>query len=220
MSLRSEITRAIGDARDRAVAARALTFPPDALAPAVELERPANPDHGDWATNTALKLAPPARSSPMRIAEALLHHFEPPASIAEASVAAPGFINFRLSPEWVAAQVGPIREAGSSFGRGSAQLPRRINVEFVSANPTGPLHVGNARGAFVGDVLSRVLAAAGHSVTREYYFNDFGGQVKALGASVRALREERPIPEDGYRGDYVKEMVASVPDEVVREAEA
>jgi arginyl-tRNA synthetase len=220
MSLRSEITRAIADARDRAVASGALTIPPDALAPAVELERPANPDHGDWATNTAMKLAPLARSSPMRIAEALLHHFEPPASIAEASVAAPGFINFRLSPEWVAAQVGPIRDAGSSFGRGSAQPPRRINVEFVSANPTGPLHVGNARGAFVGDVLSRVLAAAGHSVTREYYFNDFGGQVKALGASVRALREERPIPEDGYRGNYVKEMVASVPESIVREAEA
>src|SRR5687768_15043907 len=148
MSLRSEITRAIADARDRAVASGALTIPPEALAPEVELERPANADHGDWATNAAMKLAPLARSSPMQIAQTLLEHFEPPASIAEASVAAPGFINFHLSPEWVAAQVGPIRDAGSSYGRGSAQAPRRINVEFVSANPTGPLHVGNARGAF------------------------------------------------------------------------
>jgi arginyl-tRNA synthetase len=97
---------------------------------------------------------------------------------------------------------------------------RAINVEFVSANPTGPLHVGNARGAFVGDVLSRVLVAAGHTVTREYYFNDFGSQVKALGASVRALRAGEPIPEDGYRGDYVQEMASAVPDEVVSAAEA
>ena len=82
----------------------------------------------------------------------------------------------------------------------------------MSANPTGPLHVGNARGAFVGDVLCRVLEAAGHDVTREYYFNDFGGQVKALGGSVRALRDGSPLPEDGYRGEYVKEMAASVPE--------
>src|SRR5687767_15786321 len=115
MSLRSDVTQAVAEARDRAIDSGALTIPPEALAPAVELERPANPDHGDWATNAAMKLAPLARSSPMRIAEALLHHFEPPASIAEASVAIPGFINFRLSPEWVAAQVGLIRHAGSSF---------------------------------------------------------------------------------------------------------
>ncbi|MQA76837.1 MAG: arginine--tRNA ligase, partial [Solirubrobacterales bacterium] len=96
-------------------------------------------------------------------------HFEPPDSIAELSVAAPVFLNIRLDPEWVAAQVGPIRAAGPRYGRASTEAPRRINVEFVSANPTGPLHVGNARGAFVGDVLSRVLSAAGHDVTREYY---------------------------------------------------
>ena len=220
MSLRADISRAIGDARDRAVASGALAIPVEAPPPPVGLERPANPNHGDWASNAAMQLAPVARSAPMRIAEILLAHFEPPDSIAEASVAAPGFLNFRLAPGWVAAQVGPIRAAGDTYGRGLATDPRRINVEFVSANPTGPLHVGNARGAFVGDVLSRVLAAAGHSVTREYYFNDFGGQVKALGASVRALREDAPIPEDGYRGEYVKEMAASVPEAVVREAEA
>jgi arginyl-tRNA synthetase len=125
-----------------------------------------------------------------------------------------------LDREWVAAQVGAIQDAGAAHGQDVVDDAKRINVEFVSANPTGPLHVGNARGAFVGDVLSRVLAAAGHRVTREYYFNDFGGQVKALGASVRALRANEPIPEDGYRGDYVKEMAASVPEEVVRAAQA
>jgi arginyl-tRNA synthetase len=220
MSLRSEITRAISDARDRAIASGALTVADDAPLPPIGLERPANPEHGDWASNAAMQLAPVARAAPVTIADSLLEHFEPPAFVAEVAVAAPGFMNFRLDPTWVAAQVGPIREAGATYGHGTASEPKRINVEFVSANPTGPLHVGNARGAFVGDVLSRVLEAAGHDVTREYYFNDFGGQVKALGASVRALRDGAPIPEDGYRGEYVKEMAASIPDEIVREAEA
>ena len=219
MSLRSEITRAIADARDRAGASGALAIPEDAPLPPIGLERPANPDHGDWASNAAMQLAPVARAAPLRIAESLLEHFEPPPSVAEVVVATPGFLNFRLDPAWVAAQVGPIRDAGAAYGHGTATEPMRINVEFVSANPTGPLHVGNARGAFVGDVLCRVLEAAGHDVTREYYFNDFGGQVKALGGSVRALREGTALPEDGYRGDYVKEMAASVPDDVVREAE-
>jgi arginyl-tRNA synthetase len=156
----------------------------------------------------------------MRIAQAILDHFEPPPPVAEMAAAAPGFLNLRLDPSWVASQVGPIRAAGNAFGHATTGDPQRINVEFVSANPTGPLHVGNARGAFVGDVLSRVLIAAGHTVTREYYFNDFGSQVKALGASVRALRTGEPIPEDGYKGDYVKEMASSVPADVVVAAEA
>ncbi|HET8777864.1 MAG TPA: arginine--tRNA ligase, partial [Candidatus Limnocylindria bacterium] len=220
MSLRTDLSRAIAEARDRAIRSGALSIGADATLPAVGLERPANPDHGDWASNAAMQLAPVARAAPMRIAEALLQHFEPPASIATASVAAPGFLNFRLDPQWIAGQVGPIRDAGAAFGSQVVDQRKRINVEFVSANPTGPLHVGNARGAFVGDVLSRVLTAAGHQVTREYYFNDFGGQVKALGASVRALRVDEPIPEDGYRGDYVKAMAASVPQDVVQAAEA
>ena len=220
MSLRTDISRAIADARDRAIRSGALSIGPDAALPAVGLERPANPDHGDWASNAAMQLAPIARAAPMRIAEVLMEHLEPPPSIADVSAAAPGFLNFRLDREWVAAQVGAIRDAGAAYGQHIVDDAKRINVEFVSANPTGPLHVGNTRGAFVGDVLSRVLAAAGHRVTREYYFNDFGGQVKALGASVRALRANEPIPEDGYRGEYVKEMAASVPEEVARAAEA
>ncbi len=220
MSLRSEITRAIADARDRATASGALQVPDEAPLPPIGLERPANPDHGDWASNVAMQLAPVARAAPIRIAETLLEHFEPPPSVAEVSVAAPGFLNFRLDPAWVASQVGPIRDAGPDFGRLHPDEPQRFNVEFVSANPTGPLHVGNARGAFVGDVLCRVLEAAGHDVTREYYFNDFGGQVKALGGSVRALRAGTPLPEDGYRGEYVKEMAASVPEALAGEAEA
>ena len=220
MTLRSQVTRAIADARDRAIESGALAIPDDASLPAIGLERPANPDHGDWASNAAMQLAPVARSSPLRIAETLLEHFEPPPSIAEASVAPPGFLNFRLDPAWVAAQIGPILEAGPSFGHTTAQEPHNVNIEFVSANPTGPLHVGNARGAFVGDVLARVMEAAGHEVGREYYFNDFGAQVKALGGSVRALRAGTSLPEDGYRGAYVEEMAASAPPDVVSAAES
>jgi len=220
MSPRSDLANAIADARDRAGAAGALSIPPDAELPEINLERPANPANGDWASNVAMQLAPVARAAPMQIAQAILEHFEPPALVAEATVAAPGFLNFRLDPSAVAAQVGPILDAGTGYGREPRPQSKRVNVEFVSANPTGPLHVGNARGAFVGDVLSRVLRAAGHAVTREYYFNDFGGQVRALGASVRAIRSGSPIPEDGYHGEYVREMAASVPTEVARAADA
>jgi len=220
MSLRAALIGAIADARDRAIAAGAVTPAVDGALPEIGVEQPANPEHGDWASNAAMQLAPVLRAPPMRIAEAIRDHFDPPAAVAEVAVAAPGFLNFRLDPRWLGAQVAAIRAAGPTYGHGSVAAARRINVEFVSANPTGPLHVGNARGAFVGDVLSRVLAAAGHDVTREYYFNDFGGQVKALGASVRALRANEPIPEDGYRGDYVREMADAVPAEIVAQADA
>ena len=220
MTLRADLVRAIAAARDRAIGAGALTVPSDAVLPPIGIERPANPDHGDWATNAAMQLAPVARSAPMRIAEALASHFEPPPSIASVEIAAPGFLNLRLDPGWVAAQVGPILDAGAEYGRTVSPTPRRINVEFVSANPTGPLHVGNARGAFVGDVLSRVLVAAGNEVQREYYFNDFGAQVVNLGLSVLARRRGTDLPEDGYRGGYVDELAADLPDDVLTSAEA
>ena len=220
MSLRADLSRALAEARDRAIASGDLTVPAGTPLPEVGLERPAHPEHGDWASNIAMQLAPAARTAPMKIAEAIVGHLGNPASVVDVAVAPPGFINLRLDPGWVAAQVGPIRDAGPSYGRGTVKVPRRINVEFVSANPTGPLHVGNARGAFVGDVLSRVLAAVGHEVAREYYFNDFGTQVLNLGLSVLARRDATKIPEDGYRGAYVEELAAELPQDVAREAEA
>jgi len=220
MSLRSDLVHAIASARDRARVGGALDIPDDADLPEIGLERPANPEHGDWASNVAMQLAPLARMAPMRIAQAIIDNFQAPPIVAEISVAAPGFLNIRLDPSAVASRIAAILEAGPAFGREAQPDATRINVEFVSANPTGPLHVGNARGAFVGDVLSRVLRAAGHEVTREYYFNDFGGQVRALGQSVRAIRSGSTIHEDGYHGDYVREMAASVPLEVATAAEA
>jgi arginyl-tRNA synthetase len=220
MSLRREITRAIRDARDRAVRAGALSIPGGAELPPIGLERPANPEHGDWATNAAMQLAPIARAAPVAIAGAILDHLDRTPAIATVEVAPPGFLNIRLDPSWIAAQVGPILDAGPTYGRGSAEQPRRVNVEFVSANPTGPLTVGNARGAFVGDVLSRVLEATGFDVTREYYFNDFNEQVRNLGATLLALRRGDEIPPDGYRGEYVNDLMAEVPADVWAAADA
>jgi arginyl-tRNA synthetase len=220
MSLRADLSRTLADARDRAIAAGDLSVPAETPLPEIGLERPAKPEHGDWASNIAMQLAPIARSAPMRIAEAILAHLEARPAISDAVAAPPGFVNLRLDPGWVAGQVGPIRDTGAGYGRSIVSEPRRINVEFVSANPTGPLTVGNARGAFVGDVLSRVLEAAGQQVTREYYFNDYNEQIRNLGLTLLALRRGEPVPPDGYHGDYVSDLVAGVPDEVWTAAEA
>jgi arginyl-tRNA synthetase len=217
-TVRDLLRAAVAEARDLAIAAGALAVPDGAALPPITIERPARPEHGDYAANAAMQLAPLARRAPMQIAGLILDHLRLPDGIGAADVAPPGFINIRLDPGWVAGQVAAIRAAGASFGRLVSERPRHINVEFVSANPTGPLTVGNARGAFVGDLLCRVLEAAGHRVTREYYFNDFGAQVLNLGRSVLARREGQPIPEDGYHGDYVGELAARIPGEVLAAA--
>jgi arginyl-tRNA synthetase len=219
-SLRADLRAAVEAARDGAEAAGDLHRPEGAAWPAISLERPGRPEHGDYATNAAMQLAPVVRDAPMKIAETLKGHLGLPAGVAEVSVAPPGFLNMRLDPGWVAGQVAAILAAGSTFGEAQAERPRNINVEFVSANPTGPLTVGNARGAFVGDLLCRVLEGVGHQVTREYYFNDFNAQVLNLGLSVQARRQGEPIPEDGYHGDYVAELAAQVPDELWAQATA
>jgi arginyl-tRNA synthetase len=213
-SLRADLRAAIEAARDRAEAAGDLRRPEGVAWPAISLELPGRPEHGDYATNAAMQLAPVVRDAPLRIAETLKRHLGLPEGIAEVNVAPPGFLNMRLDPAWVAGQVAGIRQAGPGFGEVRAEDPRRINVEFVSANPTGPLTVGNARGAFVGDQLSRVLEGVGHEVTREYYFNDFNAQVMNLGLSVQARREGREVPEDGYHGEYVTELATQIPDDV------
>ncbi len=185
--------------------------------PPVEIERPANPAFGDVATNLAMKLARPLRRPPMEIAEALVGRLQgdPGAGIvASAEVARPGFVNLRVTDGVFETLVGAILADPAVWGRIPAVNPRRVNVEFVSANPTGPLTVGNARGAFVGDLLCRVLEAGGQAVTREYYFNDSGAQIANLGASVVALRRGEPLPEEGYRGEYVQELADDVPPDV------
>jgi len=213
-----EILRAAMDrARAEAFATGALPASGVALPP-VTIQRPARAEHGDYATNVAMQLAPLTRMAPMRIAEAIVATLELPEGMGSAEVAPPGFINVRLDAAWVASQVGEILREGDAFGHVPVEHPRLVNVEFVSANPTGPLTLGNARGAFVGDLLCRVLEAVGHRVTREYYFNDFNAQVRNLGLSVLGRRSGKPIPEDGYHGEYVAELAASLPDKVWTEA--
>jgi arginyl-tRNA synthetase len=228
-SIRTLVRAAVAAAWDRAIAAGALPSLEADARPAVEIERPANPEHGDLATSLALKLARPYRRPPLQIAEALALALEDAVTpeglpiFASITVAPPGFVNLVLTDVLLATMVGRVLDDPATFGRVVAAQPESINVEFVSANPTGPLHIGNARGAFVGDLLCRVLDAAGHRTTREYYFNDFGSQVKNLGASVRAIRLGTPIPEDGYQGEYVHDLAREAPADLVspqREGEA
>jgi arginyl-tRNA synthetase len=225
--IRTQVREAVGRAWDRAIADGSLPpLPEDAARPAVEVEHPADASHGDFASNLAMKLARPYRMAPLAIAEALrtaitdLAADDPTSTpIASAEVAPPGFLNLRLTDRTLEVVVAEVLGKPASWGHVAA-TPRVVNVEFVSANPTGPLHIGNARGAFVGDLLSRVLEAGGQQVTREYYFNDSGGQILNLGASVAALRRGEPVPEDGYKGDYVRDLAEEVPDAVWAEASA
>jgi len=222
LPLRSQVRAAVERALARAVESGALPpLPVGEPATEVEVARPAHPEHGDLATSLALKLARPYRRSPMAIATAVAAELTAESQatgsdspIASAEVAAPGFINLRLADRALEAIVRSIIADPAGWGRVAPVRPRSVNVEFVSANPTGPLTIGNARGAFIGDLLSRVLEAGGQRVTREYYFNDSGAQIAKLGASVVALRRDEPVPEDGYHGDYVRELTDALPDDV------
>jgi arginyl-tRNA synthetase len=220
--IRTQVRDAIARAWERAATNGTLpAWPDDAERPAVEIEHPADADHGDLAANLALKLARPYRMAPMAIATALAAELTREAEgapteapIAAVDVAPPGFINLRLRDGALEATVAAILADPAGWGRVAVTRDRAVNVEFVSANPTGPLHVGNARGAFIGDLLARVLEAGGQRVTREYYFNDVGGQIPNLGASIAAIRRGEPVPEDGYHGDYVQALAAELPDDV------
>ena len=194
-------------ALERAVSSGALALDPAAI-PDPALERPRLPEHGDWATNVALVLAKAAKAPPRAVAEAMAAHLELPDWVAGVEVAGPGFVNIRLDQTWFAALVRRVLAAGESFGTIDLGHGERVNVEFISANPTGPLHVGNARLAPMGDALANLLTATGHKVEREYYFNDAGSQIEQLGASVEAaylslLGRPAEAPADGYKGAYV-----------------
>ena len=230
-SLRAQVRDAVEAAwlRARADLAPAAAAPdaggetPGASDAPITIERPSDAGFGDFASSIALRLAKPYRRAPLEIARAIAAHVattatDPSSPIKSVEVAPPGFLNIRLADTALAAATRHVLADPEMWGHVAAEHPEHINVEFVSANPTGPLHIGNARGAFTGDLLCRVLAAAGHTVTREYYFNDFGSQVKNLGASVVAIRAGDEIPEDGYRGDYVYDMAREVPAGVLAEA--
>jgi arginyl-tRNA synthetase len=177
-------------------------------APPIALTRPPRADFGDYSTNAAMLLARALGNPPREVAEqlgaALAQRLG--GQLARFEVAGPGFVNLFLDDSWLVAALAQVLGAGDEFGASGAALRERVLVEFVSANPTGPLHVGHARNAAYGDSLARLLAFHGHEVQREFYVNDAGSQVAALGASVRAVARGEPVPQDGYHGDYVAEL--------------
>jgi arginyl-tRNA synthetase len=179
---------------------------------AFKLERPRHDAQGDYASNAAMVLGPTLGSVPRETAQ--LVGAELTEILGEAlvsyEVAGPGFLNLRLSDDWHRAALRFTVAAGESFGAGGASTPERINLEFVSANPTAELVAASGRHAAFGDSLARILSHYGHSVSREYYFNDAGGQIERLGESVRARATGAPVPQDGYQGEYVKELAAQI----------
>jgi len=176
----------------------------------VPLERPRNREHGDWASNIAMKLAKPLGINPRELAEEIATEAAKLDGVASADVAGPGFINFRLDAAAAGALAKVIVEQGETYGRGDLYEGVTINLEFVSANPTGPIHIGGVRWAAVGDSLARIFQAQGGIVTREYYFNDHGAQIDRFARSLLASYLGEPAPEDGYGGDYISDIAARV----------
>jgi arginyl-tRNA synthetase len=177
------------------------------------LERPKKAGFGDYATNAAMLLAPRAGVAPREVAGRLAGELEQRLGTAldRVEIAGPGFLNLFMSDAWCVAALGHVLAAGDGFGGGGADPAEKINVEFVSANPTGPMTAAGARHAAYGDSLARLLEFRGHAVTREYYINDIGGQVQRLGASIRARARGEDVPEGGYEGDYVLELAERIP---------
>ncbi len=176
----------------------------------IPLERPKNRDHGDYASSIALQLAKPAGKNPRDVAAMLKADLESLEEVSAVEIAGPGFINITLNRASQADLVRTILTAQEKYGRGVALAGVKINLEFISANPTGPLHLGHTRWAAVGDALGRVLTAAGAQVTREFYINDRGNQMDLFGQSVQAAAMGQPIPENGYQGDYIADLAKDV----------
>ena len=205
-ALAAAISAAIGAAIERGdlVGTIPVTIP---------LERPKNRDHGDYATSVALQLAKPAGMSPRAVAELLQADLLALPEVSAIEIAGPGFINITMNRSSQAELVSTILSSPTTYGAGTSLTGVSINLEFISANPTGPLHLGHTRWAAVGDSLGRVLSAAGAQVTREFYINDRGNQMDLFGKSVEAAALSQPIPEDGYQGDYINDLA----DVVVKE---
>ncbi|MFC4125107.1 arginine--tRNA ligase [Nocardia rhizosphaerae] len=176
----------------------------------VTVERPRNPEHGDYATNVAMQVAKKVGTNPRELAGWLAEALSAAEGVEVAEVAGPGFLNIRLAASAQGVIVGQILAAGQRYGTGSALAGTKINLEFVSANPTGPVHLGGTRWASVGDALGRILAAEGAEVTREYYFNDHGAQIDRFAKSLVAAALGEPTPADGYAGEYIQQIAATI----------
>jgi arginyl-tRNA synthetase len=216
MSIRDEIAELVDAAAKVAQAAGEI---PTVVLPEPAVERPSRPEHGDYASNLPLQLSRSARQNPMQLAETIAKHVGSHDAIGEVSVAPPGFINIRLADAWLSEQVNAVLSSGEDFVRSKLGVGKKVQIEFVSANPTGPLHVGNGRWASIGDSLARTLAAAGYNVEKEYLVNDAGTQSQVFGDTVFArykqlFGKDVEIPEGGYPGDYVIEVAQEILDEM------
>jgi arginyl-tRNA synthetase len=180
----------------------------------LKVERPKNPEHGDYATNVAMQLGKRSGMNPRAFAELLAAELGSDEAITAVEIAGPGFINLRVAADAQGKIAQSILDAGPSYGSSDSLKGQAINLEFISANPTGPLHLGHTRWAAVGDALARVLTKAGAVVTREFYVNDRGAQMDKFGASLKAAAHGQPIPEDGYHGEYILELAQRIVDEI------
>jgi len=211
----NEVSAAIIAAITDAVADGTLNLAPEQVPTAVVVERPRQREHGDWSTNVAMRLAKHAGVKPQELAQLLCDRLAKVPGIASAEIAGPGFINLRLDAASAGELARNIVNAGKGYGRNDAEAGKHINLEFVSANPTGPIHIGGVRWAAVGDSLARILEASGAQVTREYYFNDHGNQIDNFSASLLAAARGLPTPDNGYGGAYITDIANEVTDELV-----
>ena len=202
-ALRAALTDAVADGTFAAL-------DPAAIPAVVHVERPRQREHGDWATNIAMQLGKRAGTTPRAFAEELARRLGGVAGIGAVEVAGPGFLNITLDTAAAGGLARAVVEAGTAYGRTEVLAAERVNLEFVSANPTGPLHIGGVRWAAVGDSLARVLSAAGAQVTREYYFNDHGSQIDRFARSLLARARGEEAPEDGYGGQYISDIAQAV----------
>ena len=212
MLLRQKLGKALEQAATQARQRGLLAF---TALPEVFIERPQNPEHGDYASSLPLKLARATEMAPLAIAEKIIELMPPLTEVAKVVAAPPGFINFTLSGEWLTKEVEAILDAGDSYGNIDLEDSKSVQVEFVSVNPTGPLHVGHGRGAVLGSTLANVLGAAGHAVEKEYYINDAGSQLDAFKRSLYAryqqcLGVDAEMPSDGYMGNYMVDVANEI----------
>jgi len=213
--IRDEIQALVTHALEAAQAAGAL---PDFAAPDIQLEHPARIEHGDYSANLPLRIQGLARMKAIEVAEALRPYVAAHPAVAEVRIAPPGFLNFYLDPHWLAAQTETIIEAGTAYASNNLGAGHHLQLEYVSANPTGPVHVGNGRGAAIGSTLALVLRAAGYDVEQEYYINDAGTQIAVFTRTLYARYQqlfgrEVAIPENGYPGEYMVDIARSIKDE-------
>lgn len=204
----AELATTVKEAATRVLAAHDLDA--SIVPETVTVERPRNPEHGDYATNIALQVAKKAGTNPRELAGWLADDLSEDPAIDSAEIAGPGFLNLRLAAGAQGQLVAKVLAEGDQFGHSDLFAGEKVNLEFVSANPTGPIHLGGTRWAAVGDSLGRVLEASGAQVTREYYFNDHGGQIDRFSRSLVAAAKGEPTPEDGYGGDYIRDIAQAV----------